>query len=112
MQRLNTFVVSRVWTGAAASAFSYRYVNKAAQKNLEDSDSRWLEAEIDENINTPEERYAHAKEIEALKRMVAKLNARHDEVSEEVKKSKSEVQLLKSEVKKLEKQIEEVKDDD
>ncbi|CAG9581822.1 conserved hypothetical protein [Leishmania major strain Friedlin] len=116
MQRLACVrFVRRMATASLVSAaaceapvrFSSDYVNKAAKKKLEEGDDeRWLEAEMDKNISTPEERYAHAREIEALKRMVSQLKEEHKDNLEEVKRDRSnELDSLKKEMSALQQKI-------
>lgn len=116
MQRLACVsVVRRMATASIVSAaacqaparFSSDYVNKAAKKKVEEGDDeRWLEAEMDKNISTPEERYAHAREIEALKRMVSQLKEEHKDNLEEVKRDRSkELDRLKEEMSELQQKI-------
>lgn len=86
------------------------YVNKVAKKKVEEGDDeRWLEAELDENINTPEERYARSREIERLKKLVKALDEKHAENLEEaVRERKSQVDLLKKQVAQMQNTIEEL----
>lgn len=47
------------------------YVNKAAQEKVaQEDDERWLEAELDENILSPEEVFAKKREKELLRNML------------------------------------------
>ena len=87
-----------------------QYVNKVAKKKVEEGDDeRWLEAELDENINTPEERYARSREIERLKKLVKALDEKHAENLEvAVRERKSQVDMLKQEVAKMQSKIEEL----
>lgn len=89
---------------------SDNYVNKVAKKKVEDGDDeRWLEAELDENINTPEERYARSREIERLKKLVQSLDEKHAvNLEEAVKDRKSQVDLLKAQVEQMQQKIEEL----
>ncbi|KAG5468145.1 hypothetical protein LSCM1_02119 [Leishmania martiniquensis] len=89
------------------SRFSSDYVNKAAKKKVQEgNDERWLEAEMDKNILTPEERYAHAREVEALKRMVAQLKEEHkDNLEEAARERNKELETLKKEMGELQQKI-------
>ncbi|CAJ1023212.1 hypothetical protein Q4I30_003113 [Leishmania utingensis] len=91
----------------APARFSTDYVNKAAKKKVEEGDDeRWLEAEIDKNISTPEERYAHAREVEVLKRMVSQLKEDHKEnIEEAVRERNKELDHLKKEMNDLQQKI-------
>ncbi|KPI86174.1 hypothetical protein ABL78_4763 [Leptomonas seymouri] len=98
---------------AAAGQMSLRfssqnYVNKVAKKKVEEGDDeRWLEAELDENINTPEERYARSREIERLRKLVSEMDAKHaGHLQEAVRERKSQVDLLKKQVDDLQQKIE------
>ncbi|KPA82062.1 putative mitochondrial hypothetical protein [Leptomonas pyrrhocoris] len=84
------------------------YVNKVAKKKVEEGDDeRWLEAELDENINTPEERYARSREVERLKRLVKELDEKHaGNLEEAVRERKAQVDLLKKQVAVLQQKIE------
>jgi peptidoglycan hydrolase CwlO-like protein len=109
---------SRTAVSAAAYQTSVRfshdnYVNKVAKKKVEDGDDeRWLEAELDENINTPEERYARAREVERLKKLVEALNDKHAESLEAVQEHKSQVEALKKQVAQMQNKIEELSKSD
>lgn len=53
------------------------HVNAAAKENVaKDDDERWLEAELDENILSPEEVFAKQREQELLRKM-AKLKVQN-----------------------------------
>ncbi|KAG5493821.1 hypothetical protein JKF63_01653 [Porcisia hertigi] len=116
MQRLlSASSVCRMATASLASAgvcrapsrFSSSYVNKAAKKKVQEGDDeRWLEAEMDKNIVTPEERYAHAREVETLKRMVSQLKEEHKENIEEAKRVQSkELDDIKKEMSELQQRL-------
>ncbi|KAG5467743.1 hypothetical protein LSCM4_00822 [Leishmania orientalis] len=116
MQRLSSgsfvrrMMVAPLLSAAACqthSRFNSDYVNKAAKKKVEDGDDeRWLEAEMDKNIITPEERYAHAREVEALKRMVAQLKDEHkDNLEEAARERNKELEALKKEMSDLQQKI-------
>ncbi|KAK7197603.1 hypothetical protein NESM_000710900 [Novymonas esmeraldas] len=87
--------------------FDSNYVNKKAKKNVDDGgDGRWMEAENDENINTPEERYAHAREVEALKRLVSQLKEEHEgNIEEAVRDRNKELDTLKKQMSDLQDKI-------
>ncbi|GET92147.1 hypothetical protein, conserved [Leishmania tarentolae] len=116
MQRLACFnFVRRMATASLVPAaacqtparFNSDYVNNAAKKRIEEGqDERWLEAEMDENINTPEERYAHAREIEALKRMVSQLKEEQKDNLEVAKRDRNkELDSLKKQMSELQQKI-------
>lgn len=105
MQRLATLVPVRALTAYCATSTAQRFVNKkAAEKVLKnEDDTRWLEAEIDENINTPEERYAHEREVRLLKQMVGELQKDHSQKMENMKAARDkEVADLKKQMTSLE----------
>ncbi|CCW67609.1 unnamed protein product [Phytomonas sp. Hart1] len=59
---------------------SDKYINKKVkEKLLHDDDGHWIEAEMDKNINAPEEQYAHEKEMELLKKMAKKIEKEKEE---------------------------------
>lgn len=90
--------------GAVNDPSNQRYVNKAAKEHLViPDDERWLEAEIDENINTPQERYAHAHEMELIKKMMREMRQEH---SEKLKSAKTERDNQVSELRKQMSQLE------
>lgn len=116
MQRLACVsFVRRLASGAVMSAaasqtsarYGSDYVNKVAKKKVEQGDDeRWLEAEIDENINTPEERYAHAREIEALKKLVSQLKDKHaEDLQEAVQERNKELSDLKKQMSELQEKM-------
>lgn len=115
MQRRISQLVPRALAAYAAAAASaaraqYRYTgNKAAGKKIANRENEsWLEAELDENVNTPEERYAHEKEIRRLRAMVDKIDANHSADVERIKKEQdADVKRLKAEMVQLEKRIKE-----
>lgn len=87
-----------------------RYVNKVAKKKLQEQDDpHWLEAEIDENINTPEERYAHAREVENLRRMVKALcSEQGNKLEDAVREREDQIKDLKAQMSSLESRLSEL----
>lgn len=64
--------VASVW--GSSHSTPKNHVNKAAKENLaKEDDERWLEAELDENILSPEEIFAKKKEREQLREMAKKV---------------------------------------
>ncbi|CCW60512.1 unnamed protein product [Phytomonas sp. EM1] len=82
-RRLNKMEHGVVGLYVSRRLSSDKYVNKRIQqKLLIDDDGHWVEAEIDKNINVPEERYAHQKEMELLKKMTKMLGTEKEEEKE------------------------------
>lgn len=86
---------------------SEHYVNKVAKEKVAlNEDERWLEAEIDEHINTPEEHYAHVKEMELIRNMMKQMRADHEEKIQSAKEERDkQVSDLKKQMSEIEERL-------
>ena len=76
----------------------------------EQEDDRWFEAEIAEKEKTPEERYAAEEQAKLLKKMMQRMRTETKEAVAESHASKQhEVELLKKHVADLNAKIDELK---
>ncbi|RNF05552.1 uncharacterized protein Tco025E_07758 [Trypanosoma conorhini] len=111
MQR---FAAARILPACAAMTLSCRAASKEGmgekkrQVNLDDDD-RWLEAEFDEKIRTPEERYAYERQRELIKSILRqmddgkgeKLQSKVDEHHEKIEEIKSQMAALEDKLREL-----------
>lgn len=106
MQRLGTLLSTRAAPAyGTASVVAQRFVNKKAAEKVtqNEDDVRWLEAEIDANINSPEELYAHEREVRILKSMVSQLQEDHSKKLDNMKADRDrEVESLKQQMSSIE----------
>ncbi|KAF8276452.1 hypothetical protein TcBrA4_0131680 [Trypanosoma cruzi] len=115
MQRLAT---ARFLPVSTSLYFSRRAVSdeeggeKKRKVNLDDDD-RWLEAEFDEKIRTPEERYAFQRQRELMKSIINKMRNEHDEkLGAAVAKHNEKIDAIKAQMASLEEKLKEISKED
>lgn len=88
---------------AAALATSARFAGNIKSNDPTYEDDRWLEAELANSPEmTAEERYARQRDLELMKKMIQRENAKHQaKVEEKTEAHKSELEELKEQISKL-----------
>ncbi|KAH9598740.1 hypothetical protein LSM04_000693 [Trypanosoma melophagium] len=99
---------------AVALTVPYRRVHQeepgsAKRKVNLDDDDRWLEAEFDEKLRSPEERYAYERQRELMKSLMAKLRTEHtDNLKSAVDERNEKIEDIKRQMAEMEKRLEEM----
>ncbi|ORC93282.1 uncharacterized protein TM35_000011590 [Trypanosoma theileri] len=97
---------------AVALTFPRRCVHheepgSAKRKVNLDDDDRWLEAEFDEKLRSPEERYAHERQRDLMKKLISKLRDEHtDNLKNAVDERNKKIEDIKRQMSEMEKKLE------
>ncbi|CCD16767.1 hypothetical protein, unlikely [Trypanosoma congolense IL3000] len=82
--------------------------NTKRKVNLDD-DERWLEAEFDEKLRSPEERYAHERQREIMKSLIKKMRNEHKQHVESTLNARdTQINDLKQQIHAMEKKIQDI----
>ncbi|KEG15642.1 hypothetical protein DQ04_00011090 [Trypanosoma grayi] len=101
---------------AAVAARSYpRYMSSDEDSsdtkhkvNLDDDD-RWIEAEFDEKLRTPEERYAHERQREIMKSLIKKVRVdHHEKLKSAVDERNQKIDSIKDQIAEMEKKLQDL----
>ncbi|CBH15286.1 uncharacterized protein TEOVI_000410500 [Trypanosoma equiperdum] len=76
--------------------------------NLDD-DERWIEAEFDEKLRSPEERYALERQRETMKGLIKKIRNEHKQhMHESVRERDAQIDNLKEQIQTMEKKLQQL----